>query len=338
MNQQSQEFSAPPAREGRHRFRDGPMTFRLKTVIQISLCLFSIASGLQSTAQQSETSRTHCDRVILGVLENGPGKSPGQSDIWFVRAVFEKNDDNWRAFPTQTKSYHDLPSLTRLYPKEVNWTIAFDGRNLGQISAQTLPKYSYYSEIGMEDITSHGPIPFVGKKSTDFAGFNFIPVYRPLVAVSQPNFSDPERWKPAQLSPGLVAAAREQFRNKFPVVSNCKNPQENVLRPWKYRDEDINVTKSYSSKNGWSLIELNLTGYACDGPYDGSGFVGQWYAIDPSRAVKSLGTDMWLVDAGDYDNSGKSEVLFSINGYNTGGYRLFYQDFTQSAEFVFHYH
>jgi hypothetical protein len=47
---------------------------------------------------------------------------------------------------------------------------------------------------------------------------------------------------------------------------------------------------------------------------------------------------MWLVDAGDYDSDGKSEVLFSIAEHNKGGYRLFYRNFTKRAEFAFHYH
>jgi hypothetical protein len=191
----------------------------------------------------------------------------------------------------------------------------------------------------MEYITSHDPIPSVGKKSADYAGFfSDTPVYRPLVAISQPNFADPNRWKPAQPSPGQIATTRQQFRSRFPKVTNCRNPDENVPRPWKYRDEDIQVTRAYSSKDGWSLIELNLTGYACDGPLGyGDEFDGQWYVIGPSGEPNFLGADMWLVDAGDYDNSGKSEVLFSIKAYNTGGYRLFYRDFTRSAEFLFHY-
>jgi len=315
------------------------MTNRLRIVIQVTLLHLLALSGSYAKAQQVTTTKAQQDNVILGVLEDGPGKSPDQSDIWFVRVVFEKDGDNWRAFPTQTKSYHDLPTLTGSYPKEVTWTIAFDGRNLGKITSQTQQQYRYYSEIGMEYITSHGPVPSVGKKSADYAGFFLVsPVYRPLVAVSQPNFSDPEQWKRAVLAPELIAAARQQFRNKFPKVSNCKNPEENILRLWKYRDEDIHVTKAYSSKDGWSLIEMNLTSYACDGPYNGTGFIGQWYVMDSSAKVKYLGTDMWLVDTGDYDNDGKSEILFSIDGYNEGGYRLFYRNFSRSAEFVFHYH
>ena len=207
------------------------------------------------------------------------------------------------------------------------------------ITSQTPSHFNFYSDIGIEHITSHSQVPTVGRKSADYAGFRFTPVYRPLVAISQPNFSDPERWKPAQLSRGLIAAARQQFRSKFPRATNCRNPEENIPRPWTYRDEDIQVTKAYSSKDSWSLIELNLTGNACDGEQGSQDeFHGHWYVIEPSGAIRFLGTDMWLVDAGDYDNDGKSEVLFSIDGYNKGGYRLFYQNFNRSAEFIFYYH
>ena len=47
---------------------------------------------------------------------------------------------------------------------------------------------------------------------------------------------------------------------------------------------------------------------------------------------------MHLVDAGDYDHDGKSEVLFTIEDYNRGGYRLLYDDFQKQALFEFSYH
>lgn len=47
---------------------------------------------------------------------------------------------------------------------------------------------------------------------------------------------------------------------------------------------------------------------------------------------------MWLVDAGDYDSEGKSELLFTIAGYNRGGYELFYDDFNKHVTFEFHHH
>jgi len=306
--------------------------------IQVSLLLLFAGWGALAKAQEATTPKAAQSDVVLGVLEDFPGEYAGEPDFRAVRAVFKKIGADWQALPTRTSSYHDLETLPTSYPREMTWSVAFDGRNLGAITSRTPPRFKFYSEIGIEQITSDGPIPTAGKRSAEYGGFTGTPAYRPLVAISQPNFSDPEQWKLGQLSSTLIASVRQQFRSKFPKATNCKNPDENVPRPWRYRDEDIKVAKGYSSKNGWSLVELNLTGYACDGPDDGSGFVGQWYVVQPSGVARYLGTDMWLVDAGDYDNDGKSEVLFSIDGYDKGGYRLFYQDFDKSAEFVFSYH
>jgi hypothetical protein len=221
----------------------------------------------------------------------------------------------------------------------VNWTIAFDGRDLGRVKARTPADFRFYSQVGIEEITYFGAIPTVGKRAREYGGFTGDPVYRPLVAVSSPNFKDPDEWKHAQLSQQQIDTARLLFRSKFPIASNCKNPDENKLKAWNYLDGDIKIQSAYSSSNGWSLIELALTGYACDGPTDDDGpFDGQWYATAPSGKIRFLGSNMWLVDAGDYDGDGKSEVLFAVDGYDLGGYRLFYRDFSRSSEFLFSYH
>ena len=47
---------------------------------------------------------------------------------------------------------------------------------------------------------------------------------------------------------------------------------------------------------------------------------------------------MWMVDAGDYDNDGRSELIFSISRDNEGGYEIWYDDFRKHATFKFHYH
>ena len=67
-------------------------------------------------------------------------------------------------------------------------------------------------------------------------------------------------------------------------------------------------------------------------------FRTEWYVVEPTGMVSFLNSNMWLVDAGDYDGDGKSEVLFAISGYDEGGYRLYYSDFGRSAEFLFGYH
>ena len=47
---------------------------------------------------------------------------------------------------------------------------------------------------------------------------------------------------------------------------------------------------------------------------------------------------MRLVDAGDYDNSGHSQLLFLIDDDNRGGYRFYYDDFQKEAAFEYTFH
>ena len=277
--------------------------------------------------------------MILGVLEDHPGHYTGDPNFRVVRAIFQKSGNGWWPFPTRCPNVECLKSIPTSYPRQVKWTIAFDGKSLGSVAGRTPPAYDFYSEVGTEKITSSGQIPTIGKRSEEYAGWLGQPVYRPLVAVSRPNFKDPDGWKPAQRSTQRIDSARSAFRKKFPNASNCQNPYENKLRPWKYGDEDIKIRSTYSSSNGWSLVQLTLDGWACDGPQeDGSPFLDQWFAMRSTGESLYLGEFGRLVDAGDYDNDGKSEVLFDVGGYNSDGYRLFYADFSKSAEFMFNYH
>lgn len=81
-----------------------------------------------------------------------------------------------------------------------------------------------------------------------------------------------------------------------------------------------------------------MRGNQCDDTDAGSPFDVQSVVIEPRGNIRLLGTDMKLIDAGDYDGDGRSELVFEIDGHNLGGYRLFYDHLTKSAEFAFHYH
>jgi len=183
----------------------------------------------------------------------------------------------------------------------------------------------------------HCKLRSIGKRAEEYGGFLGTAVYRPLVATSQPFSGDPQNWKFARLPPSLISDVRQAFRRKFPRATNCRNADENIARPWKYSDENIRVARAHSSRDHWFLAQTLLTPYRCDGPPDG-GFVDQWFSIAPSGEIKFLDKAMWFVDAGDYGNDGKSEVVFSLAGYDKGGYELFYDDFMKHATFEFSYH
>src|ERR1700683_4070980 len=279
------------------------------------VCLV-LALGSFSTAWAQE------QLIILGVLEDTPGHYYGDPHYRSVRVVFRKEGGEWRAFPHDCRDQKCLSSVTAQFPSVTNWKITFDGRNIGQVRTTNPERFDFYGDVGQQKITGTEPIPTIGKPSQDFAGFLNGPVYRPLVANSKPYFSDPEQWNPAHMSSEVVELLREQFRQKFPKVSNRANPEDGVEKPWPYKDENVKVTTVYSSITNWSVARLQLGEYRCDGPADDP-FVDQWFSISPTREVKFLGKAMWLVDAGDYDSDGQSELVFSIDDYNRGGYKLF---------------
>ena len=274
---------------------------------------------------------------FLGVLEELPGVYSGEQNFRGVRVAFQKNNHHWQALPSKCPDQNCLRTISSKYPLETNWTISFDGKKLGQIAGRTPKEFKFYSHVGLQEIMSGNAIPTVGKKSTEYGGFTDASVYRPLVANSHPYFEDPEMWKPSQPPTDLVRLLRRQFRRKFPIVSNCADPNENTAKAWPYTDDDIKIVKAYSSKNRWTVARLRLEEYRCDGPADDP-FIDQWFAISPAKEIKFLDQGMWLVDAGDYDNDGRSELLFSIDRYNKGGYELFYDDFRQKATFQYGFH
>ena len=275
--------------------------------------------------------------VVLGVLEDNPGHYIGEPNFRTVRVVFQKKGADWKPFQSNCPDQSCLKTVAANYPREIAWTIGFEGKELGKVTSRTPSKFRWYASVGQQEITSQYPTPKVGKRSSRFGGFTEDSVYRPLAANSQPYFRDPELWKPSQLANDVLEIVRDQFQKKFPDVTNCANPNENVAKSWHYRHEDIKVLKSYSSKDHWSIAQLELGPSRCDGPADDA-FINQWFVISPAQEAKFLDSGIWLIDVGDYDNDGKSELLFSINRYNRGGYELFYADFSKSCAFEFSYH
>jgi len=279
------------------------------------------------------------DSLILGVLEDVPGVYVGEPHIRAVRVVFRKTASGWEVFPgTDCPNQDCLKTADSKYPTQVDWTIAFDGRNLGQVRS-TSKEFKFYSHVGLQQIEGGTPVPTIGERSSAYGGYTEASVFRPLIAVSQPHFKDPEVWKPAGLPPDLVGLLRQQFRRKFPKLCMTNKQDETKLQAFPYHNEEVKLVKAYASKTGWTIAQLHLDGAIdCQDVEAGFEIDDSWFAVDPGKSVQYIGAGMWLVDAGDYDNDGKSELVFSINRENRGGYELFYDDFKKHTVFEFSYH
>jgi hypothetical protein len=275
---------------------------------------------------------------LIGVLEDVP-KEQGKSPNARVRVLFHKEKADWLAFPGDCPDEQCLNIIASKFPSRASWTIALDGRRLGQVSARTPSRYSSYAEVGLQDVEAGSPVPRTGKPSSEFGGYTERVVFRPLVAVSAPYFADPEGWKPSQLPSDLRTSLRSQFRQKNPKLCRVSSRDESKLEPFVYRDEEIEVVKSYHATSGWTVARVHLHGaIECGDIEAGFEIDDQWFVITPNKMVSFLDSGMWLVDAGDYDNDGKSELLFAINRENRGGYVLYYEHFKKRSSFEYSFH
>jgi hypothetical protein len=275
--------------------------------------------------------------LVIGVLEDTPGHMADEPNFRAVRVVFRKTSTGWAAYPSNCPDEKCLKSIAMMFPAKTHWTIAFGGQQIGQVESRAPTFFEYYASIGQQKIVGTASPPTVGKPSREFGGFTEEAVYRPLVAISRPNFQDPDRWRIVQPPAGVVEQVRKAYRARFPRVTNCTKDDVETELPWSYSNADIRLHRVYVSRSEWYLAELSLQEYICDGPPD-EPFKNHWFVVTPNGTVRFLDSSMWLVDAGDYDNDGKSELVFSIDDYNRGGYKLFSDEFRKKAVFKFSYH
>lgn len=279
--------------------------------------------------------------VLVGIMEDNREElinwKKGPSKGRVILPLFEKKGDEWE--------------LSTSHSQEIQWTIAFDGRDAGVIKSH--PRVEPY----MARIQAYAPEPksgqvlTIGKPSEEFSGWENTLFNRPLVLVSNGRFNDPERWKRFQPSKDEIELLRSAFRKEYPKVTNCDTNEEPLPSPWHYKNSDIVVTSCYHSNRGYSLVNMFLKGGNC-GVLDGP-FIEQLFLFRPDNPATRINLggskpsldnsdlDMFslvLVDAGDYDGDGKSEVIFFVTGYNEDGYVMFYASFQKSVICTWHYH
>ena len=163
---------------------------------------------------------------------------------------------------------------------------------------------------------------------------------RPLVVVSQPNTADPDGWKRLDSAPEDVAqSVRQVFRKQFPHVSLCKD-EEIIRKKWNYPDSAIRILATYGSNKGSLLIETDLNDGGCtyvDDPNDPGS--APWFLVTQDGQIRRIGSFMTLLDAGDYDNDGMSELIFQYNRpEDIDGFLLFDAKLHKRAEILWTYH
>ena len=199
-----------------------------------------------------------------------------------------------------------------------------------------------YYHYGLQDIkTAASRIPRVGQPTYQFmTELDRESVHRPLVLVSQPNYEDPEVWKPYETTPDDIQSVIPTLRQEIPSIPQCDKAGRVVSRNDRYPDETVGLVKAYRSRLAEILIAVRLDRelFACGEGVEEAQRTAHWFHRGESGQVRFLGNEMEPVDAGDYDRDGGAEFMFMVKGYNRGGYRLFFDGFSRYAEFLWSAH
>jgi hypothetical protein len=268
---------------------------------------------------------------LIGIFEgNSSGRGDGQGQPG-VRVLFHEAGRQWRAYNAACKDEACLRTAPHLYPPVTTWTLVRAGKPIAKVTATTPATFHFYSEIGVQAITSPGS--FASLEPRPEPGGQDPP--RTVLATTLSTLSDPDNWQPSNLIPVEATRVRDSFRKAFPHPGNCTATGQALpkYQPWTYTDADIELTSSWLSNKGWRLAQLTLGGYHCDGPPDAA-FLDQWFALSPTGEIRHIGRAMRLVGAADFAHNGRSELLFANPADNDGGYRLFYDNFAHSAQAV----
>jgi hypothetical protein len=267
--------------------------------------------------------------IFVGVLEDVEPDNDLSSGmvVPHVRLAFEYHDNTWHEFNLE-------------YPARVEWTIVFDGRRIGTLQSRA-PKSTAHmlGNTGIETITTPpDKLPDIRAGANRFTYAGYAARTRPLILVSEPHFSDPEGWKPTQLSATEKALAIRNFRTKVTALDHCDPPDQDPPNSIPYSDDQVTFPNIYRSKHGEILVgmKLDFAQSGCDFEEYPS-LEDYWFVLNGSSA-QYLGSQMAPLDAADLTGTGSSVWIFQTTR-NEGGdsYELFYDDFSKNTSFSWAY-
>jgi len=297
------------------------MIAKTKQVLILTLCVLTLTLASHSAEHES---------TFIGVTEPNHVWYLGEKirTPFLIRVAFKYKNGIWRAMPNKSENQAELAALVHDYPKEIDWNLSFDGKKIGGFRSYCPLKWTLYSEIGLEepDIKAHIPAIKIGAKNFHYWGAWDLRT-RPLVASSGHYLDDPDNWKslvpPPNPSHALISAYRKA----------TKSQADGDLNPHEFTDKQILVRQYYKSWHGDELISLAVPSFEVKGEYD----YEQWFCVRGNK-ISFLGSSLELIDAGDYDHDGHSEIVFHKRGYNYDAYVLVYEDLRKQLEFGWSYH
>ena len=290
----------------------------------------SIQSLLLLTVVLNALSAQAAAPVLVGVLEQPQCRRDVKTS---VRVLFSKQEGQWVGLGSAKATRGiDISKLT--------WTVTADGRSLGLVRT-TDPGFdnSYawtYPRDRLLEISDGQSIPRIANIDKRFSGWCDEPSDRPLVVVSEPNFRDPNGWRQFRSAPIYRQILFELFKANAGTALNCRSAEDSG-EVFNYGIDDLTLHEAYQDHLGRKLISVSLKQdlNKCDGPPD-KAWWKHWFFVD--KTTRYVGSELELVDVGDYDADGISELIFWHSGYNEDGYTMYYDEFRKRVDYYWNYH
>lgn len=223
--------------------------------------------------------------------------------------------------------------LAAKFPSPVSWTIVLHNEKVGQVNSVQAPGYDH-SNVGLEDLSPGSEPPAIAKDAAAFETWRGVTKYRPLLAISEPYYLDPDHWAQFDAPPTMRKRALAAFKRKIALDPNCDGKSTRD-----YPDSAIQLYgQPYRSRGGDVLIAMRPDQRLnhCDGPV-GDEWQSVWFHMKGDN-IRLIGSSLTLLDIGDYNGDGASKILFQYDGYNRDGYVLFDPRDESKTEFSWHYH
>ena len=276
------------------------------------------------------------ESILVGVLEE---PQCAQAKDVKARVMFQRTTNGWIGL-------NSPESTAPAYVTKQTWTIALDGRQLGSVilsdPSPSKDDKSDWTYTRDKLFVPKGDVP-VRASHNVFAGWCDTPKVRPLALLSRPMVSDPAGWKPfrvpVEYRQRLYGPLKKSFGNA--AVVRCRDPEGVKSEVFRFGASDLRIFKGYKSKSEGVIISIGLDPkkYGCDGPANtaDNSWSNHWFHIREDQ-IKLFGIGLELVDSGDYDGDGASELLFWKSAYNRNGYVLVFDKMGKMTEYVWSYH
>lgn len=268
-----------------------------------------------------------------------------------ARVAFQKTSKGWKSFcPPDHRIL--APESCRPVVEEVpsRWIVVYRGEPKGTVETKDYRPH-FLADVGLYSIVDPDAAPMVGEPDAEFAGQIPHSTHRPLVVLAAPAFADPQGWTAMNPEEADLRRLWRPFVDAAGNASTCStDPEDDKTVPWDYQFQHLRVFQAYTAKQtGAQLIGLHLDPAMnnCDGAR-ARAWSTFWFYVDRKSRVKPLeflsrnsaagrGHVAKVLDWGDYDADGQSEVVFWLESSNEDGYVLFYDEFTKEETFSWIY-